>query len=107
MPMSLSNLAATVKFENVFHLVRAVVASFPVVFQDVFRGGALHYIPKDGYEGDYIPCGNTKSHITFARKLHHSQFTDFIGCLKHNGKGMWLECEKLFLLGEHCMTVGQ
>ena len=68
-----------------------------------FRG-ELRYIPKDGYKGDYIPCGYTKSHITFARKLHNSQFTDLIGCLKHNGKGMRLECEKLFLPGEYCVT---
>ena len=37
-----------------------------------------------------------KSHITFARKLHHPQFTDLVGCLKHNGKGIWFECEQPF-----------
>ena len=40
---------------------------------------------------------------SFARKLHHSQFTDLIGCLKHNGKGMWFECEQPFLSGERCV----
>ena len=37
-------------------------------------------------------------------KLHHSQFTDLIGCLKHDGKGMWFECEQPFLSGERCVT---
>ena len=44
-----------------------------------------------------IPCG-------FTRKLHHSQFTDLISSLKHNGKGMWVECEQPFLSGECCVT---
>ena len=44
------------------------------------------------------------SHTTFARKLHHSQFTDLNGYVKHNGEGMWFECEQLFLSGKRCMT---
>ena len=44
------------------------------------------------------------SHITFAWKLHHSQFTDLNGYMKHNGKGMWFECEQLFLSGKCCVT---
>ena len=46
-----------------------------------------------------------KSHITFARKLHHSQFTDLIVYMKHNGKEMWFECEQLFLSGKRCVTL--
>ena len=54
--------------------------------------------------GVHIKGAARKSHITFARKLRHSQFTDLIVYMKHNGKEMWFECEQLFLSGKRCVT---